>query len=183
MIPDLSFKDTWSEMHFGTVIVHQRGSQVPWGTLYQKTYGSNWFLERRLSSTELEITNMGTERKSRAILYTREFAWDLAERGLLNPSPQPSLRVGSCRQINRQPSPTPDRLDKHDPDTTVPQPPDVRHPAHTTGDENTAAVGTQPPTPLLRRVLRALLPSRQALRSVSNRVRSRPVQGDSFPRS
>ena len=95
MILDLSFEDAPSLTHFAAVIIHQRGSHVPWGTLYQETPGSNWTLERRLSSAESEVTNMGTTKKNHAILYTRELTWDLAKRGLLNPSPQPSLRT--CR--------------------------------------------------------------------------------------
>ena len=59
MIPDLYFKNTWSQIHFGAVIIHERGSHVPWGTLYQKTYGSNWFLELRLSNTEESTKNSG----------------------------------------------------------------------------------------------------------------------------
>ena len=85
MILDFSFEDIPSLIHFDEVVVHRRGCRVPWGTLYQETYGSNWFLERRLSKTESEITNMGTNQKRRAILYTREFTWDLAKKGLLNP--------------------------------------------------------------------------------------------------
>ena len=89
MILDFSFKNTPSLTHFAAVIIHQRESPIPWGTLYQGTYGSNWTLERRLSNTESEITNMGTKDKWRAILYTRELIWALDKRGLLNSSPQP----------------------------------------------------------------------------------------------
>ena len=46
MILDFSFKDTPSLTHFAAVIIHQRESPIPWGTLYQGTYGSNWTLER-----------------------------------------------------------------------------------------------------------------------------------------
>ena len=94
MIPDLRFKNTSSPTHFDAVIIHERGNDVPWGTLYQETFGSNWILELRLSSTESGVTNMGTKEKEHAKLYARELIWDLTERGLLNPPPQPSLRGG-----------------------------------------------------------------------------------------
>lgn len=102
MIHDFIFKDTPSKTHFAAITIHERGSDVPLGTLYQKTYGSNWILERRLSSTESESTNLGTEKKQRAISYARELTWDLAKRGLLNPSPQPSFqhRAHTARDEN-----------------------------------------------------------------------------------
>ena len=87
MIPHLSFKDIPNLIHFDAVIIHDRGSDVPWGTLYQETPGSNWILERRLSSTESEVVNMGTTEKWRARFHARGIIWDLAERGLLNPPP------------------------------------------------------------------------------------------------
>lgn len=143
MIPDLCFKKTWSQIHFRAVIIHERGSHVPWGTLYQKAYGSNWLLELRLSSTESEIVNMGTEEKRYAEWCAREYIWNLVERGLLKPPPpQPSSRESGSRQINHRPTPPPpDCLGKHDAGTAAPQPPAV--------DEHATAAATQLPVPLL----------------------------------
>ena len=162
MIPILVFKDTSSLTHFDAIIIREQGSDVAWGTLYQKTFGSNWILEYRLSSTKSEVVNMDTTEKWRARLYTRELIWDLTERGLLNPPPQPSLRAGGSQQIDHRPTPPPpDHLDKHDSGIVASQPPAVHHCAHTAEDEHVPAVATQLPVPLLRRVLRAILPERQ----------------------
>ena len=87
MIPDPTFKDIPSPTHFDAVSIHDRWSDVHWGTLYQEAPRGNWFLERRLSSTESEVVNMGTTEKRFARLYARELIWDLAKRGLLNPPP------------------------------------------------------------------------------------------------
>lgn len=147
MIPILSFDDIPSLTHLNAVVIRQWGTCFTWGTLYQKTYGSNWVFEHRLSSTESQVVNMGTEEKWRAELYARELIWGLIQRGLLNPPPQPSSRGDNFRQPHHRPTP--------------PQAPAVPHPAHTTRDENAPAVDTQLPTSFLHRVLRALLPSRQ----------------------